>query len=115
MLVISYYTENLARLGGVRSSVGCAARWWNTLAASLLPATQDLVPFILRFKCHPSRCFRRAYKYMPYMAHRTTRAQLTQCHKDTVPLQHRHSLISICAVFVLDPTLLHCVWLDSSS
>jgi hypothetical protein len=34
MLVISYHTENLARLGGVRSSVGCAARWWNTL---LLP------------------------------------------------------------------------------
>jgi hypothetical protein len=31
MLVISYHTENLARLGGVRSSVGCAARWWNTL------------------------------------------------------------------------------------
>jgi hypothetical protein len=33
MLMMSYRTENLARLGGVRSSVGCAARWWNTLTA----------------------------------------------------------------------------------
>jgi hypothetical protein len=30
--VRGYCIENLARLGGVRSSVVRAARWWNTLA-----------------------------------------------------------------------------------